>query len=220
MPAWYSLKRPRRACFLRFRTTSFCSARRCSSSFYDSPRLSRDLDLLAKADELPSAADVQRVAESSIQPLAEIFGLGKLDFRQQRSSRHFISIWIESNQEPLFSIDVTRIGGTVLKSEIVQQRIAGNCEKTILAVSANDLLFQKCETFLARRFPKARDPFDIDVLRTKGAQLDDNLKAHLEDFIQMKELDADLIRSRIARIDVKLCTVELVRYCRRNCLHN
>ena len=177
--------------------------------FYDSPRLSRDLDLLAKADELPPAADVQKVAESSIQPLAEIFGLGKLDFRQQADSKDFIKIWVESNQRPLFSIDLTRIGGTVRKSEIVQQRIAGDREKTILAPSANYLLFQKCETFLDRRYPKARDAFDIDVLRTKGAQLDKNLKAHLGDFIQMKELDADLIRSRIARIEPKLCTVEL-----------
>ena len=177
--------------------------------FYDSPRLSRDLDLLAKADDLPPAADVQKVVESSIQPLAEIFGLGKLDFRQQGDSQDFIKIWVESNQRPLFSIDLTRIGGLVLKSEIVQRRIAGDPQKTILAPSANYLLFQKCETFLDRRYPKARDAFDIDVLQTKGAQLDDNLKAHLEDVIQMNELGADLIRSRIARIDPKLCTVEL-----------
>ena len=177
--------------------------------FYDSPRLSRDLDLLANAEESPSAADVQKVVGSSIQPLAEIIGLGKLDFRQQGSSKDFIKIWVESNQRPLFSIDLMRIAGTVLKSELVQQRIAGDREKTILAPSANYLLFQKCETFLDRRYPKARDAFDIDVLRTKGAQLNGNLKAHLEDFIQMKELDGDLIRSRIARIDPKLCTVEL-----------
>lgn len=43
----------------------------------------------------------------------------------------------------------------------------------------------------------------------KGARLDGNLKAHLDDFIQMSELYSDLIRSRIARIDPKLCTVEL-----------
>jgi hypothetical protein len=176
--------------------------------FFDSPRLSRDLDLLAK-DELPPAADVQKVAESSIQPVAEIFGLGKLDFHRQGDSKDFIKIWVESNQRPLFSIDLTRIGGTVLKSEIVQRRIAGDQQKIILSPSANYLLFQKSETFLDRRYPKARDAFDIDVLQTKGAQLDDNLKAHLKDFIQMKELDADLIRSRIAKIDPKLCTVEL-----------
>jgi Nucleotidyl transferase AbiEii toxin, Type IV TA system len=177
--------------------------------FYDSPRLSRDLDLLAQADELPPAPDVRKVVEASIQPLAEVFGLGQLDYRQQGNSQDFIKIWVESNQRPLFSIDLMRIGGTVLKSDMVQQRIAGDDQKTILAPSANYLLFQKCETFLDRRYVKARDAFDIDVLLSKGAQLDDNLKAHLDDFIQMRELDADLIRSRIASIDPKLCTVEL-----------
>jgi Nucleotidyl transferase AbiEii toxin, Type IV TA system len=177
--------------------------------FYDSPRLSRDLDLLAKTDELPGVAEVQKVVESSIQPMAEVFGLGKLDLRQRGDSKDFIKIWVESNQRPLFSIDLTRIGGTVLKSELVEQRIAGDHQKTVLVPSANYLLFQKCETFLDRRYPKARDAFDIDVLETKGAQLDDNLKARLEDFIQMRELDAAVIRSRIARIDPKLCTVEL-----------
>jgi len=166
-------------------------------------------DLLAKAGELPSATDVQKAAESSIQSLAEIFGLGKLDFRRQGDSSDVIKIWVESNKRPLFSIDLTRISGTVLKSEIVYRRIAGDPQKTILAPSANYLLFQKSETFLDRRYPKARDAFDIGVLQTKGAQLDDHLKAHLEDFIQMKELDADLIRSRIAMIDPRLCTVEL-----------
>jgi Nucleotidyl transferase AbiEii toxin, Type IV TA system len=177
--------------------------------FYDSPRLSRDLDLLAKTDEFPGVAEVQKVVESSIQPMAEVFGLGKLDLRQRGDSKDFIKIWVESNQRPLFSIDLTRIGGTVLKSELVEQRIAGDHQKTVLVPSANYLLFQKCETFLDRRYPKARDAFDIDVLETKGAQLDDNLKARLEDFIQMRELDAAVIRSRIARIDPKLCTVEL-----------
>jgi hypothetical protein len=38
--------------------------------FYDSPRLSRDLALLARADELPSPQEIQRVVEASIQPLA------------------------------------------------------------------------------------------------------------------------------------------------------
>jgi hypothetical protein len=162
-----------------------------------------------EADDLPPAAEHQKVVESSIQPLAEIFGLGRLDFRQQGDSKDFIKIWVETNQRPLFSIDLTRIGGTVLKSEIVQQGNAGDQQKTILAPSANYLLFQKCETCLDRRYPKARDTFDIDVLQTKAAQLDDNLKTHLDDFLQMKELDAGLIRSRIARMDPKLCTVEL-----------
>lgn len=177
--------------------------------FYDSPRLSRDLDLLAKVDELPSAQEIQKVVEASIQPLAEIFGLGKIECQHDGTNKDFIKIWVQANQRRLFSIDLTRIGGTVLKSEVVQQTIAGDKEKTVVTPSANYLLFQKCETFLDRRYIKSRDAFDIDVLLSKGAKLYDNLTAHLDDFIQMRELDAESIRSRIGSVDTRLCTVEL-----------
>ena len=50
--------------------------------FYESPRLSRDLDLLASPGPLPETEDVQAVVSSRIQPLAEILGLGQLDFRR------------------------------------------------------------------------------------------------------------------------------------------
>lgn len=177
--------------------------------FYDSPRLSRDLDLLAKADELPSAQEIQKVVEASIQPLAEIFGLGKIECQHDGTNKDFIKIWVQANQRQLFSIDLTRIGGTVLKSEVVQQAIAGDKDKTVVTPSANYLLFQKCETFLDRRYIKSRHAFDIDVLLSRGAKLDDNLTAHLDDFIQMRELDAESIRSRICSVDTRLCTVEL-----------
>jgi hypothetical protein len=45
--------------------------------FYESPRLSRDLDLLPTTEDLPSTQEIQAVVEASIRPLAEIFGLGK-----------------------------------------------------------------------------------------------------------------------------------------------
>jgi hypothetical protein len=177
--------------------------------FYDSPRLSRDLDLLARAGELPSPQDIQRVVEVSIQPLAEIFGLGKLECQHSGTSKDFIKIWVVSNQRRLFSIDLTRIGGTVLNSEVVQEKIAGESDKTVVTPSANYLLFQKSETFLDRRYTKSRDAFDMDVLLSKGAKLDEILKAHLKGFIQMRELDSESIRSRINSVDSKLCTVEL-----------
>ncbi|MBZ5524361.1 MAG: nucleotidyl transferase AbiEii/AbiGii toxin family protein [Acidobacteriia bacterium] len=177
--------------------------------FYDSPRLSRDLDLLARANELPSAQEIQKVAEAGIQPLAEIFALGKVECQHDGTNKDFIRIWVQAGERRLFSIDLTRIGGTVLKSEVVQQTIAGDNEKTVVTPSANYLLFQKCETFLGRRYVKSRDAFDIDVLLLRGAGLDDNLNAHLDDFIQMREFDAKSIRSRISSVDRKLCTVEL-----------
>src|SRR6516164_7078183 len=41
--------------------------------FFDSPRLSRDLDLLAKVENLPAMAEIVNAIRHSIQPLAETF---------------------------------------------------------------------------------------------------------------------------------------------------
>jgi hypothetical protein len=177
--------------------------------FHGSPRLSRDLDLLAKAEELPAPEEVQNVVEARLQPLAEILGLGKLEFSRAGTNQAFIQIWVQSNQRRLFSIDLTRIGGTVLQGQLLEQPIAWDAAKTVTTPSASYLLFEKCETFLDRRHVKARDAFDIDLLLSKGASLDDNLVAHLDDFMQMREIDGESIRSRIASIDRKLSTVEL-----------
>jgi hypothetical protein len=56
---------------------------------------------------------------------------------------------------------------------------------------------------------KARDAFDIHLLLTRGASLDKNLKAHLEDFILIREIERESIDRRIKNINPQLCTVEL-----------
>ena len=86
--------------------------------FHQSPRLSRDLDLLASPAKLPSSEEIQFVVRSSIQPIAETFGLGQLNFRKDSASPDFLRH---------------------------------------LTPSANYLLLQKCETFLGRRYLKARE---------------------------------------------------------------
>jgi hypothetical protein len=177
--------------------------------FYESPRLSRDLDLLASSGPLPKTEDVQAVVRSRIQPLAEIFGLGQLDFRQDIASPDFVKQWVLANQKPLFSIDLTRIGGSILETQIVKQTIADAPEKTVRTPNANYLLLQKCETFLGRRHVKTRDAFDIHLLLSREAQLDRTLRPHLEDLIAMKELDKESIEARIEAVTAKLCTVEL-----------
>lgn len=176
--------------------------------FHDSPRLSRDLDLLARIERMPSPEEIQKVIESSVQPTAEVLGVGRINCQQQITA-DFTRIWVEANQKTLFSVDLTRKGGSVLTSEIVQERIAGADEQIVIAPSANFLLFQKCETFLSRRHIKSRDAFDIDLLVRRGAKLDEILRAHLHDFIQMHELDAETIRERIKSVSAKLCTAEL-----------
>jgi len=45
--------------------------------------------------------------------------------------------------------------------------------------------------------------------QNRPASLDKNLKAHLEDFILMREIDLESIESRIRDVNPKLCTVGL-----------
>ena len=97
--------------------------------------------------------------------------------------------------------------GSKLRSS--KRTIADTPEKTVLTPNANYLLFQKGETFLGRRHVKARDAFDIHFLLSRGAQLDETLRPHLEDFIAIKELDKESIEARIEAVTAKPCTVEL-----------
>ena len=165
---------------MRFRAL-FCVSRAVPSVrratlvlFYDSRRLSRDLDLLAKTEVLPSVSEITRVIETSIQPLGEIFGLGRLEFQSGSGKEDFIKLWVKSNERRLFSVDLTRIGSTVLKAEEVRKQIADSDQKVVITPSADALLFQKCETFLERRIVKSRDAFDINVLLARRAKLGEN----------------------------------------------
>lgn len=177
--------------------------------FYESPRFSRDLDLLASPIKLPVPEQIQAAVRARLQPMADSLGLGHLEFRKDRESADFVKQWVVTGQSALFSIDLTRIGGSVLESQIRKKTIASRPEGTVLTPSANFLLLQKCETFLSRRYVKARDAFDIHLLVGQGATLDYNLLAHLEDFAVIKELDREFIADRISKITSKLCTVEL-----------
>jgi len=177
--------------------------------FHQSPRFSRDLDLLSSTAEFPPFKEFVSVVHKQIQPFAETLGLGHLDFRRYNQSNDFIKCWVVANERPLFSIDLTRIGGSVLESQIVKQTITGTSDRTVRTATSNYLLLQKCEVFLTRRHVKARDAFDIHLLLGRGASLNNNLQPHLEDFVLLKDLDAEFIEARIQSIDVKLCTADL-----------
>lgn len=176
--------------------------------FYDSPRLSRDLDLLACRGDVPTFEELQRVVLSSIQPIAETLGLGSLDLQKYAEGPGFLKHWVLANKKPLFSIDVTRIGGNVLDTQIVKKSV-GDPESTVDTPNENYLLFQKLETFLNRRSVKARDAFDIRLLVSRGAELNKTLQAHLKDSIRMKEVHEEEIENRIKNITEKLCIAEL-----------
>jgi hypothetical protein len=175
--------------------------------FYESPRFS--LDLLASTPVLPRFEEIETVVRKGIQPIAETLGLGQLKLQKYKQSDDFIKCWVAANEKPLFSIDLTRIGGSVLQSQIVKQTIAGANERFALTATPSYLLLQKCEVFLSRRHVKARDAFDIHFLHARGASLANNLKAHLEDFVLLKDMDDEFIGARIQSIDERLCTAEL-----------
>lgn len=165
--------------------------------------------VIARQAKLPASEEILGIVRARIQPVAGTFGLGQWEFRNDRESADFVKHWGIANQNALFSIDLTRIGGNVLESQILKKTIAGTPQGTVLAPTANFLLLQKCETFLDRRYVKARDAFDIHLLVHQGAALDEHLLAHLEDFTLIEELDSEFIAGRIEKIVPKLCTVEL-----------
>ena len=68
--------------------------------FHDSPRLSRDLDLLASPGRLPDPKEIQQVVRAAIQALAETPGLGQLEFRQDVATPALAKQWVLANQKP------------------------------------------------------------------------------------------------------------------------
>jgi hypothetical protein len=75
--------------------------------FYESPRLSRDLDLLASPMQIPRPEEIEDIVRPSIQPIAETLGLGPLEFRKDIESPGFVKQWVLANHRALFSIDLT-----------------------------------------------------------------------------------------------------------------
>lgn len=127
-------------------------------------------------------------------------------------SEYLLKIKVESkDQRTLFTIDVSRTSA-VIKSELVEQPILTD-DAVVKYPTRNLLLLHKAEAFLGRKNVKSRDAFDIKVLKDSGAQLDGNLKFHLEDGVVSDRLeDPDFINQRIAAVTAKRCESELREY--------
>ena len=180
--------------------------------FRNSPRLSKDLDLLARVDRLPSPEELQNALEERVQEVAGIFGVGPVTFEPEQNGEQFLRLWvIGSKKQRLFTVDLTRIGGSVLAREIVEEKIVLD-ETTALipSVSRNYQLLQKAESFVSRRIVKTRDAFDMRLLLDEGAVLNGTLTGHLNDLVMWRELDAEQINERIEQITPKLCRAELI----------
>jgi len=187
--------------------------------FHNSPRLSKDLDLLTRVETLPAAEELERALQTRLDEVARVLGIGPLSFEQERAGEHFLRLWIVgSGKQKLFTVDLTRMGGPVLSREIVQEEIAEEgSTASIPAASRNYLLLQKAESFVSRRIVKTRDAFDIRLLLALGAKLDTVLKGHLHDALLWREMDRERISERIEKLNAKLCRAQtgLARRCIR-----
>lgn len=127
--------------------------------------------------------------------------MGPVAFEAEQGGGQFLRLWIVGAQrQRLFTVDLTRIGGSVLVREIVKEKIVGDEGTTWIAAPSRDyLLLQKAESFIARRVVKTRDALDVSLLLGQGAALKGTLRAHLNDALAWREFDRERINERIER---------------------
>ena len=180
--------------------------------FYGSQRHSGDIDLLPNCDETPEAEKIIDSISPTLGEVAQALGLAPLVIRTIADSEYLLKIRVESrDQRTLFTIDVARTSA-VIKSELVEQPILTD-DAIVKYPTRNLLLLHKAEAFLGRKSVKCRDAFDIKVLKDSGAELDGNLKFHLQDGVVSDRLeDPDFINQRIGAITPKRCESELREY--------
>jgi hypothetical protein len=171
--------------------------------FHDSVRHSADLDLLPRADKLPTSEDLCGSLTAGLASAADALNLGPL---QVEVSGDKILVNKRDNSL-LFKVDITRFG-SVLESEVEEHAVEideGHVAK-VKAASRDFLLLQKAECFLLRKIMKARDPFDIYRLRQSGVVLNEQMENHLEDTLMGYEIEATDITVRISHVDEKRCS--------------
>lgn len=180
--------------------------------FYGSPRHSGDLDLLINDETPPSADELQKVLEQPLRAAAEVLGFENLAIEHAGPTGEFLKLAVKAGEQVLFTIDLTRIS-PVIKGELVAFPIASDSAERITVPSLPLQLLFKAEAFLKRPFLKARDAFDIKLLRDSGAMLDNNLKAHLLDGHAGEKLEnPEFITRRIDQVNFRNCKPELQPY--------
>jgi hypothetical protein len=179
--------------------------------YHDSVRHSADLDLLSRGAETPSHQEIVASLERELTPLSAVMEIGTLRFESDISESFEGRIFVTANSgRRLFRVDLTRLGSAI-ETEIENHRIDGETGISAVVKSATKelLLLQKAEAFLLRRAVKARDAYDANLLRSLGATLSPNLRAHLQDTMLANEIDSNTISNRIDRVNENLCRVEL-----------
>lgn len=171
--------------------------------FHDSVRLSADMDLLPRADKLPTSDDLRASLATGLASAADALNLSPLHIAVSGDK-----ILVKKRDHSLlFKVDITRFGAA-LESEVEEHAVeidADNVAK-VKAASRDLLLLQKAECFLLRKIMKTRDVFDIYSLRQCGVVLNQQLENHLQDTLRGNEIDATDIAARIAQVDEKRCS--------------
>lgn len=177
--------------------------------FHNSVRHSNDLDLLL-IENLPSSDAIIESLKKGLQVPVEALNIGALQYEVKHGNQPELKIFVSDGAGTrLFQIDFSRMG-SVLQSEIENHEIELDNEvlSNVKSASKEFLLLQKAEAFLQRRIIKARDGYDIHLLLTRGAKLNQALRDHLEDFLS-GEFGSDEIKTRIGQLTFKRCQTEL-----------
>jgi hypothetical protein len=75
--------------------------------FHNSPRLSKDLDLLARDEALPGAEELEEALRARLGEVAGILGIGPVAFERESVSENFLRLWIvKPGKQRLFTVDV------------------------------------------------------------------------------------------------------------------
>jgi hypothetical protein len=172
------------------------------------------LDLLISTESPPSADELQRVLEQPLSAAAEALGFQGLRIEPARTTGEFLNLAVKAGAQVLFTIDLTRISAVIRNELVAFPLTSDSAERITVPVPSRDLqLLFKAEAFLKRPFLKARDAFDVKLLRDSGAGLGDNLKAHLRDGPAAERLeDLEFIARRIAQVNSRTCKPELQPY--------
>jgi hypothetical protein len=91
--------------------------------FHNSPRLSKDSDLLAHVEKLPTAEELEEALRTRLDEVAGILGIGPVGFERERAVENFLRLWIVgSGKQRLFTVDLTRMGGPVLSGRSCRKK--------------------------------------------------------------------------------------------------
>ena len=178
--------------------------------FYGSQRHSADIDLLVDSEQPPNPDEITKAILPPLREVAAILGLEQISIEPIISADNFqkLNVFLPVQGKVLFTIDIGSVSA-IIKSELVEQNVLSE-EARIKYPTRNLLLLHKAEAFLGRKNVKCRDAFDIKMLIDSGAELDDNLKSHLQDGPAAEHLeDVEFIRKRIASVTSARCTNEL-----------